>query len=75
MSMRREKIDVLINGKIKGVWNGTTQNCGRPGKPGCGGEIGFAKTDAGKWLPFNVDDMTSHFATCTERGSFADGEN
>lgn len=68
--MTKEKIEVTINGRIKGIWNGTTENCGRPGKPGCGAEIGFAKTEAGKWLPFNVDDYTAHYATCPVAGNF-----
>lgn len=68
--MQRERIDIMINGKIPAVWNGTTQNCGTPEKPGCGEEIGFGKTEAGKWMPFNVDDHTSHFSTCEARESF-----
>jgi hypothetical protein len=68
--MAREKIEVMINGKTQGIWDGTTSNCGRPGKPGCGAEIGFAKMASGKMLPFNVEDFTAHFGTCPVRGNF-----
>lgn len=68
--MPKEKIEVLINGKIKGIWNGTTADCGKPGKPGCGAEIGFAKTEEGKWIPFDLDTYVSHFTTCEVRNNF-----
>lgn len=68
--MKKEKIEVMINGKIPAIWDGTTQNCGRPGRPGCGAEIGFGRTEAGKILPFDMDTYTAHFATCPVRENF-----
>lgn len=68
--MPKDRIEVLVNGRIKGIWDGKTADCGKPGKPGCGAEIGFAKTEAGKFVPFNVEDYTSHFATCPVRNNF-----
>lgn len=54
-------MQILINGKISAEWDGTIKKC-----KGCGRQIGWAKTEAGKAMPFDHPDekYTSHFGTC-----------
>jgi len=59
---------------FKAIWNGKTRRC-----RGCGELIGFAKTEAGKLLPFDPPDDDSspcepHFATCPKAGLFRKGK-
>lgn len=52
---------VLVNGKIP-VRKTNEAIC-----RGCGKSIGWGETDAGKKMPFDLDEKnTSHWATCTK---------
>lgn len=76
MNAPAPKMSILINGKTPAVWSGKKEKCGRPGRPGCGQEIGWGKTEAGKWMPFDLDEnCTSHFATCPVAKNFKKEKN
>lgn len=56
---------ILINKKIECEWEGKTSVCK------CGQQIGWAKTAAGKWMPFDdLPDYPAHWSTCKNAKDF-----
>lgn len=71
VDLKNPQMTILINGKISAIWSGRKEKCGKLGRPGCGKEIGWGRTTAGKYMPFDLDEnCTSHFATCAKVKSF-----
>ena len=65
------KMTIMINGTISGIWSGRYDKC-----RGCGAQIGWAKTEKGKWMPFDPDEhVTSHWASCPKAKQFKKATN
>ena len=57
---------ILITGKIECEWDGNISQW-----RSCGKWIGWAKTVAGKRMPFDRDEKyTAHWASCKNAGDF-----
>lgn len=61
------KIKIKINGKIPSEWDGKVSKC-----KGCNENIGWAITERGKKMPFDLNDEkhTAHWATCPKQHLF-----